>query len=80
MDTWTLIVGAATFFFAYLGEKARAGAYLWISMLFSVLLALRMANEVFYIVTAGLLAVLAYRTFSSREDVRDESIISKDRE
>lgn len=71
MDSWAMMVGFTALAFVYFGEKFKAGAYLWVGMLFAIIFALRMAEPVFYIATAGILAVLTYRTFSSREDVRD---------
>ena len=71
MDTWSIMVGATALTFVYMGERFRAGVYLWLGMLFAVIFALRMAEPMFYIATAGLLAVLTYRTFMPKEDVRD---------
>ena len=71
MDSWAIMVGVTSLAFVYFGEKFRVGAYLWIGMLFAIIFALRMAEPMFYIATAGLLGVLTYRTFSTREDVRD---------
>ena len=71
MDGWATTVGLTTLAFIYFGERFKVGAYLWIAMLFAIIFALRMETGVFYFATAGLLAVLAYRTFSWQEDVRD---------
>lgn len=73
MDTFTLIVAFVTLGFIYFGEKFRTGAYLWIAIHFAVILALRMAEPFFYVSTAGVIAVLAYRAFSEREDVRTDT-------
>lgn len=70
MDSWAMMAGFTALTFVYFGEKFKAGAYLWVGMLFSIIFALRMAEPVFYIATAGILAVLTYRTFSHNEDVR----------
>lgn len=72
MDSWAIMVGATALAFVYFGERFRVGAYLWIGMLFAIIFALRMAEPMFYIATAGMLGVLAYRTFSTKEDVRDD--------
>ena len=71
MDGWALMVGITSLAFIYFGEKFRAGSYLWIGALFAIIYALRMAEPMFYMATAGLLGVLAYRTFFASEDVRD---------
>lgn len=71
MDSWAIMVGLTSLGFIYFGEKFRVGAYLWIGMLFAIIFAMRMAEPMFYIATTGVLAVLTYRTFSTREDVRD---------
>lgn len=73
MDSWAMMVGATALAFVYFGERFRVGAYLWVAMLFAIIFALRMAEPMFYMGSAGIIAVLAYRTFSSREDVRDSA-------
>lgn len=78
MDSWAIMVGLTALAFIYFGEKFQVGAYLWIGMLFAIIFALRMAEPMFYIATAGVLAVLAYRTFSTREDVRDSTTNESD--
>lgn len=72
MDTFTTMTGVMTIAMVYIGERFQAGVYLWLAALFSVIFALRMAEPMFYIATAGLLAVLAYRTFGKDEDVRED--------
>lgn len=71
MDSWAMMVGFTMLAFLYFGERFKAGVYLWISALFSVIFALRMAEPMFYMATAGILGVLAYRIFFPSEDVRD---------
>lgn len=78
MDTFTIIVAAATFFFTYLGENFKKGAYLWIAALLSILLALRMSEAIFYMITAGIIAILIYRTFDSSTDVRIDDVSEQD--
>jgi hypothetical protein len=73
MDGWATTVGAVTLAFIYLGERFRAGVYLWVGMLFAIIFALRMAEPMFYMATAGLLGVLTYRIFYREEDVREDS-------
>lgn len=72
MDTFTTITAAMTLASIYFGERFRVGAYLLLGMMFGILLAWRMGEEIFYIATAGLLAVLVFRAFFSDEDVRQE--------
>lgn len=70
MDTFTTLVAVTTFFFIYLGERFEKGAYLWLGALTAILLALRMGELIYYMITAGLIAVLVYRTFDTSTDVR----------
>lgn len=71
MDSWAIMVGLTAMFFAWLGEKASAGVYLWLSILFFIIFALRMGEPMFYMATAAVIGVFAYRTYYGREDVRD---------
>lgn len=71
MDFWGMLVGVTTLAMIYFGEKFKVGAYLWLAMLFTIIFALRMGEVMFYLASAGLIAVLAYRTFYPAEDVRD---------
>jgi len=71
MDSWAIMVGITSLTFVYFGERFRAGVYLWVGALFAIIFALRMAEPMFYMATAGLLAVLTFRTFFPSEDVRD---------
>lgn len=73
MDFWGMMVGFTTLALIFYGEKFKTGAYLWAGMLFAIIFALRMGEPMFYMATAGLLGVLAYRTFFAKEDVRDAS-------
>ena len=70
MDTWAIMVGVTALAFIYFGERFKVGSYLWVAALFAIIFALRMATPMFYMATAGLLGVLALRTFQSKEDVR----------
>lgn len=70
MDTWMIMVGVTAMALIYFGERFKVGSYLWVGALFATIFALRMATPVFYIATAGLLGVLALRTFRYKEDVR----------
>lgn len=79
MDSWAIMVGLTSLAFIYFGERFRIGAYLWVGMLFAIIFALRMAEPMFYIGTAGLLAVLTFRTFYSGEDVRESTNEREDR-
>ncbi len=71
MDTFTVMLGLTMFFFIAMGEFKKVGAYLWIAALFSLLFAFRMAEPGFYIVSAGVIIVLAFRTEFGNEDIRD---------
>lgn len=73
MDTFTTLVAASTLAFIYFGERFKAGVYLWLAMLFSILFALRMGEYIFYVTSAGLIGVLVYRVFYPREDVRNSN-------
>lgn len=75
MDTFTTLTGAFTMFFIYMGERFQVGVYLWLAALFSIIFALRMGEEMFYMGTAGILAVMIWRTWLAHEDVRDDSEI-----
>lgn len=67
------MTGATFFFFLAMGEWRKVGAYLWLAILFGIIFSLRMAEPLFYMATAGIIGVLAYRTWYGTEDVRDES-------
>lgn len=71
MDTFTAMTGFTMMFFAYLGERFRTGVYLWLALVFAIIFSLRMAEPMFYMGTAGIIIVLAYRTFFASEDVRN---------
>lgn len=73
MDTFALMTGATFFFFLAVGEWRKVGAYLWLAILFAIIFSLRMAEPMFYMATAAVIGVLAYRTWYANEDVRDES-------
>jgi uncharacterized membrane protein len=79
VDTFTVMSGLTALAFIYIGERFRAGAYLWLGMLFTIIFALRMAETLFYISTAGVIAVLAWRTFYGSEDVRSAENQQSDR-
>lgn len=72
MDGWALIVGVLTLSFIYMGERFKAGSYLWLGALFAIILALRMETPLFYMATAGVLGVLGIRTFMDKDDVRSD--------
>jgi len=71
MDYWAMMVGLMTIACIYFGERFKAGAYLWLGMLFAIIFAERMGQTMFYMATAGLVGVLAFRAFFEREDIRD---------
>lgn len=70
MDTFTTLVAVITLVMIWFGEQFKIGAYIWLAILFSMILALRMGAPMFYMAEAGLIAVLVYRTFTKSEDIR----------
>lgn len=75
MDTFTIVTAAMTLFMIHLAESRKIGAYHLLGAIFAILLAWRMAEEIFYIGTGALLFVLIFRTFFSNEDVRENDSI-----
>lgn len=73
MDSWAVMVGATALSFVFMGERFRAGAYLWVGALFAIIFAMRMAEPMFYMATAGLLGVLVFRIRSFNEDVSEDN-------
>ena len=73
MDSWAIMVGATFMFFMALGEWRKVGAYLWLGILFGIIFSLRMAEPMFYMATAAVIGVVAYRTWYGNEDIRDET-------
>ena len=75
MDTFTIVTAAMTLFLLNLAERERAGVYHLLTAIFAILLAWRMAEEIFYIGTGALLFVLIFRAFFSKEDIRENESI-----
>lgn len=73
LDTFTTVVALTVFFFIYMGERFKTGAYLLLAIPFLILLAWRMGEVVYYISSAAAIAILVHRSFFSSDDVRDES-------
>lgn len=72
MDTFTTMVGMCALFFIFAGEQFKKGVYIWLSILFVIIFALRMGEPMFYMVTAGVVSVLVFRVFDAiGSDVRD---------
>lgn len=74
MDTFTVITAVMTLAMIYFGEQFRQGFYFALAAMFDILLAWRMAEETFYIISGALIFIMLIRTFYHNEDVRgDES-------
>lgn len=71
MDTFTTITAFVAVAFIYMGEQFRQGFYFTLAAMFWILLAWRMAEEVWYMASAAVILILIIRTFWRSEDVRD---------